>query len=162
MKVSHRTMVLISGMIWLAAGVMLTQLGINLLTEILNPNSTTKVYFIQNLARAVGGMDKAIFALVIIALAVGFFKGKFVLEKSAAGGIARIQSMPNPSPITQIYNAKYYILLAAMMGLGMGIKFLGLPNDIRGPIDLAIGFALLNGSKVYFRQALFGPRESHL
>lgn len=161
MQVSHRTLLILSGMIWLAVGIFLTQLGVNLLSEILNPNSMTKTAFIYSLAGWMGGLDQAFFCLVMIALVVGFAKGKFILAKSAQKGVERIQQMPNPSPITKIYNARYYILLGGMMGLGMIIKVLGVPNDIRGPIDLAIGFALLNGSKVYFRQAFFYPQESH-
>jgi len=37
------------------------------------------------------------------------------------------------------------------MGLGMGIRYFGVPVDVRGLIDVAVGSALINGAMLYFR-----------
>ena len=127
MKVSHRMMITISGLIWVAVGILLTQIGVGLMTELLKPTVETKIAFFDKFS-AMLGTDQAVLCLVVIALVIGFLKGKFVLEKSAQKGVHRIHQMPNPAPLKDIYNARYYILLALMMGLGMSIKYLGLAN----------------------------------
>jgi hypothetical protein len=40
-----------------------------------------------------------------------------------------------------------------MMMLGMIFRYLPIPIDVRGFIDLAIGSALMNGAMLYFRAA---------
>ncbi len=94
-------------------------------------------------------------ALVAFALMIGYFKGKYVMRKSANRIVARIQGLPNPISLFKAYHPAYFILIASMMGIGMFIKALGLPNEIRGFIDVAIGSALINGSMNYFRSAKY-------
>ena len=89
--------------------------------------------------------------MVAVCLMIGYLKGKHVLGKSAVRGIERIRAFPNPTSLGNIYSAKYYVLLAIMIGLGLSIKYLGLPHDVRGAIDVAIGAALINGALIYFR-----------
>jgi hypothetical protein len=93
-------------------------------------------------------------------IVVGYFKGRHVLAKSAEKGVQRLRQFPNPTPLSSIYSAKYYLLLGGMMGLGFSIKFFGLPNDIRGFVDVAIGLALLYGATIYFGHALV-MRKAH-
>ncbi len=40
-----------------------------------------------------------------------------------------------------------------MIGLGVMIKVLDVPTDLRGWIDTAIGAALINGAVIYFQHA---------
>jgi hypothetical protein len=40
-----------------------------------------------------------------------------------------------------------------MMALGLVFRFLPIPIDLRGLIDVAIGSALINGAMLYFRAA---------
>jgi hypothetical protein len=40
-----------------------------------------------------------------------------------------------------------------MILLGLSMRFMPILIDVRGVIDVAIGFALLNGSMLYFRLA---------
>lgn len=152
MKFSHATLAYISGFVWLAVGCFLLQLGLSLLATAVDtagPNSTLPVlHFLQTYA---GGYQEGAIALIMIALLIGYLKGKHVLGKSAQKGVAHITTFPNPTSLSNMYSARYYILLGAMVGLGMSIKFFGLPNDVRGTIDVAIGAALINGAMCYFR-----------
>lgn len=155
-KVSHKTLIIISGLIWLSVGCFLLPLGLSLLA-----GSTLKVRvlslgnypLIDQLAPYMGGAEQVALLLIALSLFIGYLKGRYVLGKSAQKGVERIRSFSNPTKLSNIYSLKYYILLGSMIGLGISIKFFGLANDIRGFIDVAIGSALINGAMIYFRIA---------
>jgi hypothetical protein len=154
-KLSHRTLIIISGLVWLGVGCFLMVLGIRFLNETthawtFSPSSFPLLGFF---ASYVGGLEEGAMVLIVMSLLIGFLKGKYVLGKSARQGVMRILEMPNPSPLKDIYSKKYYILLALMIGLGMSMKYLGLSTDVRGFVDVAIGSALINGAMCYFRMA---------
>lgn len=153
-NVSHKTLIYISGLIWLAVGLMLLRLGLNLLRD------TSQAMPLADTVAPYIGEAISLALLVALAAAVGYLKGVFVLGKSAKKGVERLLAFPNPTKITNLYSAKYYILLGLMVGLGMSMKYLGLPNDIRGLIDVAIGIALITGALVYFRAATLDTKQN--
>lgn len=149
LKLSHASLIFISGLIWLAVGVFLLQIGLRLLLDpSLHEGSYPILEFFQSFLGK--GQESAI-VLIALCLYIGFLKGKHVLGKSARKGVERIRSFSNPTGIQNIYSAKYYILLGVMIALGVSIKYLGLPNDVRGAVDVIIGAALINGAVLYFR-----------
>lgn len=129
----HKTIIIISGIIWFGIGVMLMRQGLGLL--------------------ALRG-DQLAVLMIAAGLFIGFLKGRKVLGKTALKGIDRISRLPDPMPLTQIYTPRFYALIGCMMALGMSLKYFGLPNDLRGTVDVAIGSALLNGSTFYFRNTV--------
>lgn len=133
MKISHTKAIVLSGALWFAIGFMLLYKGIRLLMEV--PNQTALV-------------------LVVISLAIGFVKGRFILSKTVARVTNRIISHPNPIALTQIYAPSYYIIILSMVALGISFKFFPIPPIAKGMIDLAIGSALMNGGQQYFRKAV--------
>lgn len=153
MKLSHAALTFISGLVWMAVGLFLLPLGLKLILEpsALQQSSLPVLNFLKPYA---GGLQEAGTIIVAIALFIGFLKGRHVLGKAARKGVERIKSFPNPTSIGNIYSPKYYILLGGMVALGMCIKIFGLPNDIRGFVDIAVGSALINGAMEYFRMAL--------
>jgi hypothetical protein len=153
LKLSHATVSFISGLIWICVGCFLMQMGLKL---ILDPTyaPATNTPILSNIQGVMGGLQEAGIALVAIALYIGYLKGKYLLRKSARQGVERLSAFPDPMPIQSMYAPKYYILLGAMIGLGLSMRFLGLPNDIRGGIDVAVGAALINGALEYFRLGL--------
>ncbi|HEV8052584.1 MAG TPA: hypothetical protein VGP47_08815 [Parachlamydiaceae bacterium] len=154
MKLSHTKLIVISGLVWFVIGIYLLQLGLNLLLgSVQNPDTISQYPLLKTLIPYAGSIEVAIIALVVFALFIGYFKGRFVLGKSAQRGVDRIRSFSNPAPLHHIYSGKYYILLVGMVALGMSIKFMGLSNDIRGLVDTIIGSALINGAMIYFRLA---------
>jgi hypothetical protein len=156
MKFSHAKLVVISGLVWFAVGVYLLQLGLKLLfTGISDPAGLDAQSYplIASLTPHLGSVENVALILLSIALLVGYIKGRYVLGKSAHRGVERIRSFPNPTSLSNIYSAKYYLLLALMICLGVSIKYLGVNNDIRGLVDAAIGSALINGAMIYFRLA---------
>jgi hypothetical protein len=143
MKVSHAVLAFLSGLVWIVVGCFLLPLGLRLLLgDIETDQATTLPLF-----------------LVALGLFVGHMKGRHVLGKAAQKGIERIKSMPNPANLGKIYSAKYYLLLGGMVALGLSIKYLGIPNPIRGTVDVAIGAALIQGSLVYIRFAVDSWRK---
>jgi hypothetical protein len=148
----HRTLIVISGLIWLSVGVFLLQLGLKLLKGLLDPGAAFSPVF-HSLSRYLGGYENAVVGLIALGLLVGFFKGRLILAKSVNRLVNRVRSFEEPTPITKIYNLPYYLLLVSMMFIGFAIKYFEVPSDIRGAIDVAIGAALINGAMLYFRQA---------
>ncbi|MCE5317588.1 MAG: hypothetical protein LLG04_09565 [Parachlamydia sp.] len=149
LKMSHAALAMISGLIWMAVGCSLLSLGLKLLL-----GNDSAMPLIQSLSPSLGGAQQVALLLVAVGLFVGYMKGRHVLAKSASKGIERIKTLPNPASLAKIYSPGYYLLLGGMMFLGMSIKFFGIPSDIRGMIDVAIGAALIQGSLVYIRFAI--------
>lgn len=148
LKLSHCNMAFFSGAVWLAIGAFLLQLGLNLLFLPASTGDSTPFLslFLQYVSRA-----EAAIMITVVALYIGFLKGKHVLAKTANRTLAQIRSLPNPAPIHKMYDKKYCLLLGIMILLGMSIKYMGIPNDIRGTIDVIIGSALINGGVHYLR-----------
>lgn len=152
MKLSHTKLIVISGLVWFAIGFYLLQLGLNLLVESASAISGNHP-LIEKLIYVVGNGQNAALFLVLLALLIGYAKGRYVLGKSAQKGVDRIRAFPNPAPLARIYSPKYYLLIGLMIALGVSIKFFGFSNDIRGFVDTIIGAALINGAMIYFRLA---------
>lgn len=154
MKLSHTSLIAMSGTIWLLIGAMLLPLGIHFLADVtVNPyllreNSYPIINFV---AQFTGGVEGAAILLIAVSLLVGSFKAKKVFSKVVKKGVARITSYPNPTHVTNIYGFKYLLLIGFMMSLGMCLRYFNVPKDIRGVIDVAVGSALINGGIAYFK-----------
>jgi hypothetical protein len=88
---------------------------------------------------------------------IGFAKGRLVLSKTVDRVVKRIRSLQVPIRASQIYARSYWILIGSMVALGFAMRFLPIPLDARGLIDVAIGSALVNGAMLYFRAARLNP-----
>lgn len=86
---------------------------------------------------------------LVIGLIIGFIKGNFVFKQLAKKYIARIQSLPETSAIYMTFSAKSWIMILGMMTLGRIIRALGTPHYVIGTIYIAVGFALVLGSRNY-------------
>ena len=108
---------------------------------------------LASLAKLAGSNQQAALLLIVLSLAVGFIKGRLVLSKSAQRVVRRILSLPNPIHLSQAYSKGYLMLVGGMVLMGMSLKWLNLPLDVRGAIDVAIGSALMNGALAFIRCA---------
>jgi hypothetical protein len=145
MHLSHSTLIKLSGALWLCVGLFLLPLGIFLLV-----NGETRP-LTSSISPIFGGIEEATVVLAAIGLFVGYMKGRFVLGKSSKRIVTRIRSFPDPTHITNIFSLPYLLLIGSMVLLGMSIKYFGVPNDIRGLVDIAIGSAMINGAVITFR-----------
>ena len=137
MHISKTTWIAISGIIWFVVGIGLLTLGFNFLLFA----GTTE------------------FPIILIALVIGFLKGRFVLLKTVRRVVERILKLEPPVRFSQVYSKGYLALIGSMVLLGMSMKYLGLNPQIRGLVDIAIGSALLSGAFAYFRIALKVSKE---
>lgn len=150
LKVNHKALILLSGAVWMIAGCGLLYLGLHLMIDGLQARA--EVPLLSSLGPFLGGIEQVALFLIVFGLFIGYMKGRYVLGRAAKKGIHRIRTLPEPADISSIYSKQYYLLLGAMVLLGMSIKWLGLPNDVRGFVDVAIGSALINGAMCYFRE----------
>lgn len=150
----HKALLVISGLVWFFIGLLLLSKGLNFLMDSLtfHLSSNASYPLLKFLMPYFDSLDQSIVLLVALALLIGFFKGRFVLRKSAIAQIERIKNLPNPVQLAKIYQAKYFILIGIMMSLGILMNLLDVPKDIRGFIDVAVGAALINGSMFYFKE----------
>ncbi len=157
-KCSHFVMIVISGLIWAMIGVLLMTVGMHHLMDAFRLWDDILISSDQSFLKITSQFfhkpEHALAAIVGLCLLIGYVKGHFVLTRSVKTGVQRILSHPNPSEIKNLYGKKYYLLIMAMMGLGMLLRVLRIPQDIHGAIDLAIGSALLKGALTYFKYAV--------
>lgn len=151
-KARHSTLVFLSGFSWLAIGCFLLAMGLNFIIEtLLNENGALRHPVLNFLSSYMGGMEQAAMIWILFALFIGYIKGKYVFSKTVQRSIQRIQSLPNPVSIGKIYPYQYYLLIGSMIFLGFLVRFA--PLDIRGGVDVLIGFALINGAALYFQKS---------
>lgn len=155
LKLTHKTLIRISGAFWLFIGALLLNKGLRLLVEGARlPASELSLQPLLGLLTPwFGGSEEAAIGMICAALTVGFFKGRYVLAKSVQRTASRIRSFAEPTPLSAIYSKGYLALIASMVLIGFCIRYFQVPSDIRGVIDVAIGSALLNGAGLYFRTA---------
>ena len=156
MKLSHKTMIFLSGLVWVAIGVFLLSLGIRFVLETIRHPVLTQMPGCFSIStffgRFVSDGTQVTVLTITLSLLLGYFKGKKVLAKSAVRQIKRIESLPNPASIKYLYSKGYYFLIALMILLGVSMRFLPITLDTRGAIDITIGSALINGAMLYFRK----------
>jgi hypothetical protein len=160
MRLSKTTWIAISGMIWFVVGVGLLTLGINFIVFKAQMEVHETTSLIAKIAPMAGGREKAALALIAMGLIIGFIKGRYVLVKTVRRVVERILTLPSPVKMSQIYSRGYLMLISGMILLGLSMKWLGLPTEIRGLIDVAIGSALMNGAVAYFRIAFAVDKEA--
>lgn len=150
LKVTHQTLILISGLIWLGVGCILLPVGLNILVEsLLDENALQPHPLLSLISSLAGGIEQAALISIAFSLSVGFIKGRYLFAKTVARSVKRFLNMPTPISIAQIYPWQYYLLLGSMGFLGWIVRLF--PSDIRGCIDIAVGAALINGAIHYFR-----------
>ncbi len=136
-------------------GLMLLYKGIHLLAKAAQyaavGDSSFLIQFIEPLA---GSLEQAALVLIVIGLFLGFIKGRSVLAKAAGRNVARIRALPDPLPIKELYALKDLLVLLLMVVIGLSLRWMDLPHDLHGLIDVAIGSGLINGAICYYRQLI--------
>jgi len=145
----HRNWIVFSGVTWLGIGGFLLFKGLRLITEAVLIQGSL-CFQLQSIS---GSPQGGAVVLIVAALIIGFLKGRFVFAKTVQKMVARIASLSVPIRFTAVYTPSYWILIGCMMALGFLFRWLPIPLDLRGFLDVAIGSALINGSFLYFRSA---------
>lgn len=153
MRLSKTTWIAISGMIWFIVGMGLLTLGLNFIVHKAQVDIGETTSLIAALSPLAGGREQGALALIAIGLIIGFIKGRYVLVKTVRRVVERILSLDLPVSFSKIYSRGYFFLIGGMILLGLSMKWIGFPTEIRGLIDVAVGSALMNGASAYFRAA---------
>jgi hypothetical protein len=157
MKLSQKTWIVISGLMWFGVGVMLLLKGLRLIVAASEQQAAGPL--LKLLMAWAKSPHQAALLLICVSLLIGFIKGRTVLAKTVGRIVQRIVSQTGALTIGQAYDKRYWLVLGLMGCLGMLFRFLHLPADIHGGIDVAIGSALINGAMLYFRH-LVAPQKA--
>ncbi|MGR3973550.1 MAG: hypothetical protein QRY72_03140 [Candidatus Rhabdochlamydia sp.] len=152
MKLSATKWVVISGLTWLGMGSLLLSKGFRWILMCMLENRTEGMmgWFLGSHRTS----HDAGMLLICFALLLGLIKGRWILSKTVKRVSERIYQHPSTLGIQDAYDKKYFILLGIMMGLGMSFRFLPIPPDVKGFIDVTVGSALIHGAMLYFREAI--------
>lgn len=157
MKLTARKAILLSGLLWLAIGILLLYKGISYLSITGHGvvNGTDQGFsLIKKLTEYTKNPQQSSLIIICIGLLIGLFKGRVVFRRTVDRVTLRIRSQKEPIAIGKVYSPGYVVLILGMMGFGVVFKYLPIPLDVKGLLDLSIGFALINGAMLYFRAAL--------
>lgn len=138
-KLSSQGMKMLAFLLWLTGGVFLTAIGAFRLIEAQPEPWLAAV-------------------LIATALVIGTAKGKFVLSKTSARNLERIDAFTQSMPPIRVYSARSWIVIAIMVGISLLLTVLHAPDLVRGTINLGIGCALAVSSLVYLKA--FSPNKS--
>lgn len=153
MKLSFKAACVLSGALFLAIGFFLMAKGLNLvILSTYFSRFGIPACILPFLARLTGGPQNGALFLLVVSLALGLLKGRFVIIRSVKKTVQQLIQLPQPLPITKIFTLKYLLLVSSMMLLGILLRFL--PEDLHGALDVAIGSALIQGGVTYLRCAL--------
>jgi hypothetical protein len=139
-----------SGLVWFVVGTFLLVFGVKLIVYA-SLEQGERAFLLGKLFHVVKSKERAALLLLVSGLLLGFMKGRFVLSKTVARVVKRIASLPEPIKASQVYPVGYIALIGCMILLGISMRWLGIPLDVRGGIDVAVGSALMNGAMLYFR-----------
>lgn len=98
-------------------------------------------------------------ALTILALAVGYAKARFVLQKTANRLQARVEHVKSLGSIFKILDLKFFVIIAAMIGLSLLMRVIPGFELGKSFIRTTVGLALLQSSFYFFKPAfIYGIR----
>lgn len=156
MKISKNAAILLSFSLWFCIGTMLLYKGMNYLYESMMYQTVTRSEqpILGFFSHLLGSTDYALLGIVFVSAFFGYVKGYVALRKAADRMITRIAPYGGKVPLEVVFPKWYIGLIGGMMLLGMGVKYLPLTSDLRGMVDTAVGFALLNGSTFFLKHLL--------
>ena len=139
--------------IWFLVGGMLLYKGVEYLMEsvalqLIARDEQPLLGFFTHL---LGSPYYALMQMLFASLAIGYVKGFLALKRSTERLIRVVQPYGEKIPLAAAFPWWYVAVMVVMMGLGMAMKFAPLYSDVRGMIDVAVGFALLSGSTFFLR-----------
>lgn len=116
---------------WLALGSYLAIRGLSYLVQVQGPVAAATAW--------------------LIALLIAWYKGTRIFNRLALKNLLRLRRQPQPAPLYTFLTKAAYIVVLFMAGLGMAIRYSGLPTGVRGTILVGVGGAMLLGAFTYLR-----------
>ncbi len=132
-KVSPKSLLKLAFVLWIIGGGMLLVTGAGRLGGV-DPNITSPSFMVG----------------LTIAVAIGLAKGKFILSKTSARNIARINEFNGePQSLFKVYSLRSWIVIELMLLLSAALTFFGAPMLVRGYVNIAVGVGLIISSLQY-------------
>ncbi len=129
---TRRTHLLVSSLIWSSVGLLLLVRGV-----LRSPHGEALLLFCG-------------------ALVIGVLKSRFMLDRVAVRILDHIDALEEPASIWRLYSVRNWLLVAAMVVIGVVLKSSSLPAILLCFIYLTVGWALLLSSRHSWR-AFFCP-----
>ncbi len=127
---SARTHLLLAASMWCTVGTLLAAAGLH---WCLGTHAATAAF------------------LVALGLVLGALKGRFVLARTARHNAGRLVARGDGRCVGGFLGWKGWLLVPLMMGLGIALRRSPLPRPVLGVVYVAIGAALLTGSRPLWR-----------
>ena len=131
-KVSKQQLLSLAFSLWMVGGIGLSFAGAQRLSQVYAETDLT-----------------LLIVALVITIAVGIGKGKFVLSKTSQRNIERIQQLDGPQKLVQIYSTRSWIIIGIMLALSASLTFFSTPIFWRGIVNLGVGLALIMSSLNY-------------
>lgn len=96
--------------------------------------------------------------LTIVGIILGSLKSYLVLNKAAAKGVERIKRFGDKTCIGAVYSWRTWLLVLAMMVLGLLLRMSPVPAGVIGTVCTAIGWSLLYSSRYAWQQWVYWNR----
>lgn len=129
----RETLVLVAGMVWSLVGLTLVSIAIAWL--LISP--------------------RYVLLMVLSGAVAGYAIYRFGFSHLARINLVRIYSQSPQKDKVCVFafqNTRSYLLVLVMMGLGYGLRHSGIPKTYLAAIYIAIGFALLLSSLLYYNR----------
>jgi hypothetical protein len=131
-KLSFKPLMILAFALWATGGLMLIKKGLGFL-QASNADMTTLI---------IG---------VVLAVIIGFAKGKFMLGKASIRNILRLQALKEPVRPIHVYPLRSWITIGIMLLISVSLTVFDTPPFTRALINLGIGMGLLVSSITYLR-----------
>lgn len=103
-----------------------------------------------------GGGESAASLLMTLGVLLGLVKGRLALRRSALRIARRIAALPERAPLYHLYSWHHYLFVASMIALGISLKAMGVPPEIRGPLLIGVAVSLTIGALTLLKCATCG------
>lgn len=143
-KVSPKRLIHLAFLLWLVGGVSLLVAGANRLTSLPTESLMTPM--------VIGGL--------VLAVIIGLAKGRFVLSKTSARNVQRINEMTTTQKLANVYSLRSWITIELMLVLSAALTWFAAPILIRGIVNIGVGLALIASSRVYLGSAQQASQSS--
>lgn len=90
--------------------------------------------------------------LLVLGLVLGWAKGVFVLDRTARRSAERISRRGDGTCLGGFFSWRTWLFVFAMMALGAFLRRSALPRSVLGLVYVAVGVALLWGSRIFWSE----------
>ena len=133
--VDKTILILIAGIVWIMAGLMLSRLAI---------------IWWQNYT----GTLLSLF--IFVGILLGVVKGYFILTRVVRANIRRINQLSRTGFVLAFISLKTYLLIIGMMTMGILLRHTSFPRQYLAILYLGVGIAMIISSYPYFKGLMSG------